>query len=188
MLCAAIHHRYCHDSTYRTLDLIKLSRQQELFAQGIAKGKTQSDAYREAYPASLKWEDKSLWSKASTLAADEKVKRRVAELQAPAIKKLDISIERIMLERARMAFFDPRKLFDDDGKPIHVSKLDDDTAAAIAGLDIVMQGNESMGFAEVAKIKLADKNASLTALEKINGMYKDDDTKANPLSIHIHLA
>ena len=37
---------------------IKLSRQQELFAQEILKGKTQADAYRIAYPCSKNWKEK----------------------------------------------------------------------------------------------------------------------------------
>lgn len=110
----------------------------------------------------------------------------LAAKQAKTMAKLDISAERILLERARLAFFDPRKLFDDAGEPIHVSKLDDDTAACIAGLDIVTQGNSEVGFASVLKVKLADKNASLTALEKIQGMYSNGDEPAGVLNIHVH--
>ena len=39
----------------------------------------------------------------------------------------------------------------------------------------------------VKKYKLADKNASLTALEKHLGLYKDDSGDNVPLHIHLHL-
>ena len=103
------------------------------------------------------------------------------------MNKLEVTAERIIQERARLAFFDPRKLLDDDGRPIPLSQLDDDTAAAIAGVKIVTQGNQDVGLAEITEFKLADKNASLTALEKINGMYSSGDEPAGVLNIHVHL-
>lgn len=123
---------------------------------------------------------------ASENLAKPDIAAAIAAKQGKVMAKLDVSAERILRERARLAFFDPRKLFDDAGEPIHVSKLDDDTAACIAGLDIVTQGNSEVGFASVLKVKLADKNASLTALEKINGMYSTGDEPAGVLNIHVH--
>lgn len=47
-----------------------------------------------------------------------------------------LSTERVLRELARAILADPRKLYDDKGrlKPIH--SLDEDTAAAIASLDV----------------------------------------------------
>ena len=68
-----------------------------------------------------------------------------------------------------------------------IHKLDDDTAAAIAGIDVANIGNSEVGEGEVLKIKLADKNASLTALEKHLGLYNDGTGDSVPLHIHLHL-
>lgn len=86
---------------------------------------------------------------------------------------LGITADRVLVEIAKLAFFDPRKLFDDSGAPIHVSKLDDDTAAAIAGLDVVTQGNQDVGFAQVLKVKLSDKKASLELLGRHLKLFTD---------------
>jgi phage terminase small subunit len=59
---------------------LKLTAKQEKFAQLVAKGSTQSDAYREAYD-SEDMLDKSIWEKASELAAIVKVKSRIEELK-----------------------------------------------------------------------------------------------------------
>ena len=92
---------------------------------------------------------------------------------------LKITTERILLERARMAFFDPRKLFDAEGKPIPIQELDDDTAAALAGMDVVEEyvgsGNERVFVGYTKKYKLADKHASLASLERQMGMYEADN-------------
>lgn len=58
-----------------------LTVKQEAFAQAVASGKTQADAYRMAYAAG-KMADATIWSKASELMANGKVAARVAELKA----------------------------------------------------------------------------------------------------------
>lgn len=129
---------------------------------------------------------KTAGSQAFDLLKKPEIAQAIADKHGKTLNKLEVTAERIIQERARLAFFDPRKLFDDKGEPIHVSQLDDDTAAAIAGMDVVTQGNGDVGFATVLKVKLADKNASLTALEKINGLYSSGDEPAGVLNIHVH--
>ena len=41
---------------------MSLTPKQEKFAQEVASGKSQADAYREAYPKSKKWKDETLWA------------------------------------------------------------------------------------------------------------------------------
>ena len=63
-----------------------LTAKQEQFAQGLADGLTQADAYRAAYSAS-KQTDATLWANASRMASDSKVIARVAELQSALADK-----------------------------------------------------------------------------------------------------
>ena len=63
-----------------------MSPKQEQFAQCIADGMTQADAYRTAYDAS-KMKDSSIHVNASKLLADAKVAQRVAELKAKLVSK-----------------------------------------------------------------------------------------------------
>ncbi len=58
----------------------KLTAKQEAFAQAIADGKGQADAYRIAYDAEG-MKDNTIYSKASVLMSDGKVTARVAELK-----------------------------------------------------------------------------------------------------------
>jgi len=79
-----------------------LTPQQEAFAQGLARGLGQAEAYRGAYPASLKWKKDTLYSRASELAADRKVVGRVTSLrskaEALAINSVAYSLETAMAE------------------------------------------------------------------------------------------
>lgn len=61
---------------------MSLTHQQEAFAQAVASGKSQSDAYRAAYPKSLRWKPEVVWSKASTMASSGKVSERITEIKA----------------------------------------------------------------------------------------------------------
>lgn len=101
----------------------------------------------------------------------EYIQHRREKLQ----NKLDITQDRVLLEYARLAFFDPRKLFNDDGSPRDVTALDDDTAAALAGLDVqeVYEGTgESKVFdGYVKKYKLANKLGALDSLGKHLGLF-----------------
>jgi hypothetical protein len=63
-----------------------MSPKQEHFAQCIADGMTQADAYRTAYDAS-KMKDSSIHVNASKLLSDAKVAQRVAELKEKLVTK-----------------------------------------------------------------------------------------------------
>lgn len=70
-----------------------LSPRREKFAQAVASGMNQSDAYREAYRVRNGTKLSSINVNASKLMADAKVEQRVAELRAPAAKKASITLE-----------------------------------------------------------------------------------------------
>jgi hypothetical protein len=64
-----------------------LTFKQEAFAQAIADGMTQADAYRSAYDAEG-MADNTIYSKASVLMSDGKVAERVRELKAALSEKV----------------------------------------------------------------------------------------------------
>ena len=57
-----------------------LTPKQEVFAQNVASGKTQADAYRAAYK-SAKMKADTIYSRASELMADRKITGRVAAIR-----------------------------------------------------------------------------------------------------------
>lgn len=61
-----------------------MTPKQEKYCQARARGLSQRQAYREAYPASEKWKDSAVDSAASRLEANSKVLARLEELQQEA--------------------------------------------------------------------------------------------------------
>ena len=98
-----------------------------------------------------------------------------AYLQAEAsktMKRQDITVDRVIQEIAKIAFMDPRRLFNEDGdiKPIH--ELDESTAAAIASVDVMRIFGEQEG--KLKKVRLHDKLAALTQLGRTLGIFQDN--------------
>lgn len=65
-----------------------LTTKQERFVQELIKGKSQREAYRIAYPASVKWKNENVDSKASNLFKNVKVKTRYEELKKKTEEKI----------------------------------------------------------------------------------------------------
>ncbi|MBK7463978.1 MAG: terminase small subunit [Betaproteobacteria bacterium] len=76
--------------------------------------------------------------------------------------RLCITAERVLQERARLAFSDPRKIMHPDGRMRMPQELDDETAAAITSFEFEIDGS--------IKYKLAGKDQSLAAMEKYFGL------------------
>ncbi len=95
-------------------------------------------------------------------------------------KRTEITQDMVLRETAKLAFFDIRKMFDKNGKPLDISMLDDNTAAALVGLDVqdvADNDGDYVGF--VKKYKMADKIKALELLGKHLGTWepKDDGPK-----------
>lgn len=98
-------------------------------------------------------------------------------------KSTGLTVERVLQEAMRLAFFDIRKLADSEGNPIPIGELDDDTAAAIQGLELAterVRGGEDGAETVVRKYKIADKNAALERLFKHLGLFQKDNDQNNP--------
>lgn len=66
---------------------------QEEYAAGLAAGMKQRDAYQQAYPRSKNWTVNAVDRNASVLAKKPEVERRVRELQAPARRAHEVTVE-----------------------------------------------------------------------------------------------
>lgn len=105
----------------------------------------------------------------------EYLKARRRELQ----EQLGIDQTRILKEYARLAFLDPRKFYTVDGALKPVKDLDEDEAAALAGMDVYEQRqdsddeNEQIVTGATKKIKTYDKVKALDSLARHLGMFTD---------------
>lgn len=152
-----------------------LTPQQEVFAQAVAKGMSLADAYRTAYPASLKWKPDSLHQSASKLMADPKVSPRVDELRAAAADRAELDAAEIIREIRRLAVSDIAGIMHPDGRVKLPHELDPATRAAIASFKIDEYGR--------IEYKFWDKGAALEKAAKIKGLYEADNEQQKPPAV-----
>jgi phage terminase small subunit len=108
----------------------------------------------------------------------------IAASQDERLAAMELTKERVQREIARIAFFDARKMFAQDGTPLAITELDDDTAACIVGLDVLEEwvghGEDRVLVGHVKKYKIANKNVALDQASKILGMYEKDNEQTKP--------
>lgn len=146
-----------------------MTARREEFARHVAAGKPLAEAHRLAYPNSRTWTDKTLWSRASELAADRKVSGRIRALRAAVTERFVVDETRVLLEAYRLATFDARRLFDAAGKLKAPEQWPDDVAAAISGYDVDAEGK--------VKVRMWDKNSALEKLFKNMGLFQMDNSQ-----------
>jgi hypothetical protein len=146
---------------------LSLTHKRETFARLFVQYGDASKAYREAFPSSIKWLDKTVWEAASRILKNSKVLARIDELKKKRALKLDISENRIIAEIAAIAFSDVGQLEGDDGGFKGLKALDPATRRAIKSVKYkrYLEGKgEGAQLVEVTSIEMHPK---LPALEKI---------------------
>lgn len=108
------------------------------------------------------------------------IQSAIQEAKINLQKRTEITQDMVIRETAKLAFFDVRKMFDQNGKPLDISELDDDTAAALVGLDvqdIADPDGDYVGY--VKKYKMADKLKALELLGRRVGAFEKQDMRAD---------
>lgn len=118
------------------------------------------------------------------LMKDAKVLQRIADRQATLRESLELNTEGVLRNLAQAVYFDPRKLYKEDGTLKRVIDMDDDTAMALAGIEVVERGVTLIDGGEVTvvpeytkKVKWLDKNTARDQANKILGHYEKDNTQ-----------
>lgn len=125
---------------------------------------------------------KTAQEQSSRLLSNVIIQKAVQDRRQQHQANTGLTVERVLTEAMRLAFFDIRKLTDAQGNPLPISELDDDTAAAIQGLELATErSRDEDGEATVVrKYKVADKNAALERLFKHLGLFQKDNDQNNP--------
>lgn len=129
----------------------------------------------------------------SQLLADPNIARVIAERVKEALDKAKLTSDEVLRNLACAVRFDPRKLYRDDGSLKDVIELDDETAMALAGIDVTEEfsnegeGRELSGYTK--KIKWCDKNVArdqaLKYFKLLQGVPDDDGNRLTRVTIEL---
>jgi len=163
----------------------KLTDKQEKFIQELIKGKSQREAYKEAYPKSRKWTDNAVDARACRLFHTDKVLTRYKELQDRLKKEAEdeaiITAKEVLKEFAKIGRADIKDYLSfrtgktiighEDGEPIidyaHVVEMKDSEQVDGSLISEVQLKDGTLKF------KLHDKVKALENIARHLGMYID---------------
>lgn len=162
-----------------------LTDKQELFCQRYlidfnATKAAKEAGYSEDTAYSIGWEN----------LRKPEIQFRIDQLRLVMGKNFNITRERIAQEYARLAFFDIKKVYGEGGELIPIVDLDDDTAAAIAGIEVANDWDKDENgrwiiIGQLKKIKISDKRAALDSLAKLMGYNEPDKLQVRGLTITV---
>jgi phage terminase small subunit len=123
---------------------------------------------------------KAAHSTAHALLRHPKIQERIAEALAEVQTRMDVTLERVVQEYARIAFADIRQLFRPDGTLVPVHELTDDAAAALQAFDTdeIRIAGESVG--QTRKVRMHSKVSALQDLGKYLRMFPNTMALTGP--------
>lgn len=110
------------------------------------------------------------------LLADVGIRSLIDQRIADRAKRTGITQDRVLQELARLAFADLRKAYNEDGTLKLPHEMDDDTAAALAGLETTSTAigdMEDPATLATKKLKTWDKKGALELCMRHLGMFND---------------
>lgn len=145
-----------------------LTDQQKAFCDAYRADpeKNASRAYKSAYPGCKS--DAAARAEASKLLTNPNVSSYLDAKEQKATQKADITEERILGELAKIAFFDPRKLYDEAGNLLPIKDWPDEVAGAVASVEFQVERHESGDevVTGTKKVRMWDKKGALELLGK----------------------
>lgn len=121
---------------------------------------------------------KSAHVTASRLLKNAKVQQLLQAETAKVMDKLGISKERVIEGLGKLAFFDVRKFWNEDGSLKKVTELDEETAFALQGYDVEklyehFGSGKAAEKGTVTKMKMADRGLNLERLGRYFKLFTD---------------
>lgn len=149
-------------------DLPELTDKQEMFCrQYIIDFNGAQAAIRAGYSAN------SAKEIASETLTKPNVKARIEYLKSHVFEAVGITQASVYQELARIAMFDIRKAYNENGSLKKIHELDDNTAAAVSGVKVneIFEGSgeDRTRIGETVELKLTSKIAAIENIVKIAG-------------------
>jgi len=155
-------------------------KQQRFVSEYLANG---LNATRAAISAG--YSEKTAKSQGARLLTNVDIASAVGLKTEKALVKADLSVEKTLDFVARMAFFDVKDLFEDDGSLKLIKDMSPEARTVIAGLEVTElfdgeTGEQKHAIGLLKKIKLSDRRGALDMLMRYHALYHDKLAHTGP--------
>jgi len=165
---------------------MKLTKQQETFCIEIAKGNSQIDSFRKAYPHSKKWSNNAVSVDASRLVKKPNIHLRIDEIKGKMSKvaeeKVMIEVKDIIELHAKIIKSDIKDYLS-FGMVDKIAKDDEGNQVVVKDLGVNIKESDQVDGRLIKKVsinnkgdfafELYDKQDSLKEMARIMGLYDD---------------
>jgi len=165
---------------------MKLTKQQETFCIEIAKGNSQIDSFRKAYPHSKKWSNNAVSVDASRLVKKPNIHLRIEEIKGKMSKaaeeKAIIEVKDIIELHAKIIKSDIKDYLS-FGMVDKIAKDDEGNQVVVKDLGVNIKESDQVDGRLIKKVsinnkgdfafELYDKQDSLKEMARIMGLYDD---------------
>jgi phage terminase small subunit len=117
--------------------------------------------------------EKSAFVTASKLLSNAKIQDAINKQVKARSERTEVSQDRVLLEIARLAFNDPRKVFDENGALLSVQQWPDEVAAAISSIKVNELIVDGIAIGTTKEIKFWDKSKNLELAGRHLKMFTD---------------
>ena len=125
------------------------------------------------------------------LLKDKQIQAKINHNRKVIEEKLEISVEKVIGELCKMAFFNPRDLLDDDGMIKPMNEINEDVTAGIVSLDIVEEfagkGLDRVLVGRTKKLRTVDKVRALELLCKHLGILNGEQAANQDTELQINV-
>lgn len=158
-------------------------------------------AYKTAYKSCKS--DLTARTNASKLLTNTNIQKYISEKQKEIEKRTEITQDKIIQELAKIALFNIKDIYNENGTLKKITELDDDTAKAISGVKILQKAgamkislsktNDEIPLEHIpeqtVEFKTNDKTRALELLGKHLGMFKENVnlTQDKPFEVNINV-
>ena len=123
------------------------------------------------------YSEKTAGQQGYRLLKDAKVRAEIEQKNAEINQKLDLSVERIKQEIARLCFYDPADYWNANGSAKAMHEIGEDARRAIGGFECAElyegSGGERAQVGYIKKFKLMDKGRALELAARVQKMLVD---------------
>lgn len=147
----------------------------EVFCREFAVHRNASKAYMKAFPTASY---NTARTNGCRLLADANIQKRIAEIEAERLDRLEVTHEKIIRELAKMAFVDERDFYNSDGTVKNVPDMDPDVVAAVESVKVKVVSRETdeegvTRTVTVTELKHGNKREALKLLMSQRGMLQE---------------
>ncbi len=156
---------------------MKLTLKEEKYCLLLHETVTQRKAYREVFPRSLKWKDKTVDERASRLANTDKIVARLKELQAETRERSQIKIDDVVQKMVDTIMLNICDFYHDDGSVKLLSELSNKQKSALSFYSVKSIHVGGGEYEDVPIFKTLDVDKNRDMLMKHLGGYEKDNKR-----------